>query len=207
MLRGELPEGWDKDLPTYTPEDGGLATRKHSQICLGALGPNLPELIGGSADLTHSNYTDIKGETGSYQASSPEKRYLHFGVREHAMAAILNGIAYHNSGLIPYGGTFLVFADYMRGSMRLSALSMLGVIYVLTHDSIGVGEDGPTHQPIETIPSLRAMPGCWCSVLATATRQAVPTRWPSRTASDPAPSASAARAWPTRPTPRSTRSH
>ena len=152
MLRGELPEGWDKDLPTYTPEDGGQATRKHSQICLGALGPNLPELIGGSADLTHSNYTDIKGETGSFQADSPDKRYLHFGVREHAMAAILNGIAYHNSGLIPYGGTFLVFADYMRGSMRLSALSELGVIYVLTHDSIGVGEDGPTHQPIETIP-------------------------------------------------------
>jgi transketolase len=159
MLRGELPEGWEKSLPTYTPDDGGLATRKHSQICLGALGPNIPELIGGSADLTHSNYTDIKGETGSYQPESPEKRYLHFGVREHAMAAILNGIAYHDSGLIPYGGTFLVFADYMRGSMRLSALSMLGVIYVLTHDSIGVGEDGPTHQPIETIPSLRAMPG------------------------------------------------
>ena len=159
MLRGELPEGWDKDLPTAGPDDKGLATRKHSQICLGALGPNLPELIGGSADLTHSNYTDIKGETGSYQPETPEKRYLHFGVREHAMAAILNGIAYHSSGLIPYGGTFLVFADYMRGSMRLSALSELGVIYVLTHDSIGVGEDGPTHQPIETIPSLRAMPG------------------------------------------------
>ena len=159
MLRGELPQGWDRDLPTYTPDDKGLATRKHSQICLGALGPNLPELIGGSADLTHSNYTDIKGETGSYQPETPEKRYLHFGVREHAMAAVLNGIAYHNSGLIPYGGTFLVFADYMRGSMRLSALSELGVIYVLTHDSIGVGEDGPTHQPIETIPSLRAMPG------------------------------------------------
>ncbi|WP_115126992.1 transketolase [Synechococcus sp. GEYO] len=159
MLRGELPQGWDKDLPTYTADDKGLATRKHSQICLGALGPNLPELIGGSADLTHSNYTDIKGETGSYQPETPEKRYLHFGVREHAMAAVLNGIAYHNSGLIPYGGTFLVFADYMRGSMRLSALSELGVIYVLTHDSIGVGEDGPTHQPIETIPSLRAMPG------------------------------------------------
>ncbi len=158
MLRGELPKAWDKDLPTYTPEDSGLATRKHSQICLGALGPNLPELIGGSADLTHSNYTDIKGETGSFQPETPEKRYLHFGVREHAMAAILNGIAYHNSGLIPYGGTFLVFADYMRGSMRLSALSELGVIYVLTHDSIGVGEDGPTHQPVETIPSLRAMP-------------------------------------------------
>ena len=158
MLRGELPEGWDKDLPTYTSDDKGVATRKHSQICLGALGPNIPELIGGSADLTHSNYTDIKGETGSFQYESPEKRYLHFGVREHAMAAILNGIAYHDSGLIPYGGTFLVFADYMRGAMRLSALSELGVIYVLTHDSIGVGEDGPTHQPIETIPSLRAMP-------------------------------------------------
>ncbi len=158
MLRGELPEGWDKDLPTYTSDDKGVATRKHSQICLAALGPNIPELIGGSADLTHSNYTDIKGETGSFQYESPEKRYLHFGVREHAMAAILNGIAYHDSGLIPYGGTFLVFADYMRGSMRLSALSELGVIYVLTHDSIGVGEDGPTHQPIETIPSLRAMP-------------------------------------------------
>lgn len=158
MLRGELPQDWDKDLPTYTPQDKGLATRKHSQICLGALGSSLPELIGGSADLTHSNYTDIKGETGSFQCKTPEKRYLHFGVREHAMAAVLNGIAYHNSGLIPYGGTFLVFADYMRGSMRLSALSELGVIYVLTHDSIGVGEDGPTHQPIETIASLRAMP-------------------------------------------------
>ncbi len=158
MLRGELPQGWDKDLPTYSADDKGVATRKHSQICLGALGPNIPELIGGSADLTHSNYTDIKGESGSFQYDSPEKRYLHFGVREHAMAAILNGIAYHDSGLIPYGGTFLVFADYMRGSMRLSALSELGVIYVLTHDSIGVGEDGPTHQPIETIPSLRAMP-------------------------------------------------
>ena len=158
MLRGELPQDWSKDLPSYSPDDKGLATRKHSQICLGALGPNLPELIGGSADLTHSNYTDIKGESGSFQFNSPEKRYLHFGVREHAMAAILNGIAYHNSGLIPYGGTFLVFADYMRGSMRLSALSELGVIYVLTHDSIGVGEDGPTHQPIETIPSLRAIP-------------------------------------------------
>nr|YP_002049114.1 transketolase [Paulinella chromatophora]ACB42904.1 transketolase [Paulinella chromatophora] len=158
MLLGNLPEGWDKDLPSYTPEDSAQATRKHSQICLGLLGPNLPELIGGSADLTHSNYTDIKGENGSFQSNTPEKRYIHFGVREHAMSAILNGIAYHGSGLIPYGGTFLVFADYMRGSMRLSALSGLGVIYVLTHDSIGVGEDGPTHQPVETIPSLRAMP-------------------------------------------------
>ena len=158
MLRGELPQGWDQDLPMYTPEDKGLATRKHSQLCLAALGPRLPELIGGSADLTHSNYTDIKGETGSFQPETPEKRYLHFGVREHAMAAVINGIAYHDSGLIPYGGTFLVFADYMRGSMRLSAVSGLGVIYVLTHDSVGVGEDGPTHQPVETMASLRAMP-------------------------------------------------
>ena len=118
------------------------------------------------------------------------------------MAAILNGIAYHNSGLIPYGGTFLVFADYMRGSMRLSALSELGDLRADPR-LIGVGEDGPTHQPIETIPSLRAMPNAR-SVLATATRPAALTRWPSRTASAPA-LCSAARAWPTRPTPRSTR--
>ena len=157
MLRGELPEGWDKCLPTFTPEDKGLATRQYSQNCLNAIAPHLPELIGGSADLTHSNLTDIKGEK-SFQKGAEANRYLHFGVREHAMAAILNGLAYHGSGLVPYGGTFLVFADYMRGSMRLSALSELGVIYVLTHDSIGVGEDGPTHQPVETIPSLRAIP-------------------------------------------------
>jgi len=157
MLRGELPEGWDKCLPTFSPEDKGLATRQYSQNCLNAIAPHLPELIGGSADLTHSNLTDIKGEK-SFQKGAEANRYLHFGVREHAMAAILNGLAYHGSGLVPYGGTFLVFADYMRGSMRLSALSELGVIYVLTHDSIGVGEDGPTHQPVETIPSLRAIP-------------------------------------------------
>ena len=110
---------------------------------------------------------------------SPEKRYLHFGVREHAMAAVLNGIAYHNSGLIPYGGTFLVFADYMRGSMRLSALSELGVIYVLTHDSIGVGEDGPTHQPIETIPSLRAMPNICLLYTSPSPRDKRQSRMPS----------------------------
>jgi len=157
MLRGELPQGWDADLPQYTPADKGLATRQHSFNCLNAIGPRLPELIGGSADLTHSNLTDIKGEK-SFQKGSEANRYLHFGVREHAMAAILNGIAYHNSGLVPYGGTFLVFAGYMIGAMRLSALSELGVIYVLTHDSIGLGEDGPTHQPIETLANLRAIP-------------------------------------------------
>jgi transketolase len=157
MLRGELPQGWDADLPHYTPADKGLATRQHSFNCLNAIAPRLPELIGGSADLTHSNLTDIKGEK-SFQKGSEANRYLHFGVREHAMAAILNGIAYHDSGLVPYGGTFLVFAGYMIGAMRLSALSELGVIYVLTHDSIGLGEDGPTHQPIETLANLRAIP-------------------------------------------------
>ena len=149
QLRGELPQGWDANLPSYTPDDKGVATRMHSYNCLNAIGPNLPELIGGSADLTHSNLTDIKGESG-FQKGAEGNRYLHFGVREHAMGAILNGLAYHGSGLVPYGGTFCVFAGYMVGAMRLSALSELGVIYVLTHDSIGLGEDGPTHQPIET---------------------------------------------------------
>jgi transketolase len=157
MLRGELPQDWDAKLPSFTPADKGLATRQHSYNALNAFGPNLPELIGGSADLTHSNLTDIKGEA-SFQKGAEANRYLHFGVREHAMAAILNGIAYHGSGLIPYGGTFLVFAGYMIGAMRLSALSELGVIYVLTHDSIGLGEDGPTHQPVETLANLRAIP-------------------------------------------------
>jgi transketolase len=157
QLRGELPQGWDANLPSYTAEDKGLATRQHSYNCLNAIGPNLPELIGGSADLTHSNLTDIKGE-GGFQKGAEANRYLHFGVREHAMAAILNGLAYHGSGLVPYGGTFAVFAGYMVGAMRLSALSELGVIYVLTHDSIGLGEDGPTHQPIETLASLRSIP-------------------------------------------------
>jgi transketolase len=157
QLRGELPQGWDANLASFTPDDKGLATRMHSYNALNAFGPNLPELIGGSADLTHSNLTDIKGEKG-FQKGAEANRYLHFGVREHAMAAILNGLAYHGSGLIPYGGTFAVFAGYMVGAMRLSALSELGVIYVLTHDSIGLGEDGPTHQPIETLASLRALP-------------------------------------------------
>ncbi len=157
QLRGELPQGWDAALPSYTPEDKGLATRMHSFNCLNAIGPNLPELIGGSADLTHSNLTDIKGEA-SFQKGGEANRYLHFGVREHAMASILNGLAYHGSGLIPYGGTFAVFAGYALGAIRLSALSELGVIYVLTHDSIGLGEDGPTHQPIETLATLRSLP-------------------------------------------------
>ena len=157
LLSGNLPEGWDKALPTYTPEDKGLATRKHSEICLNALAKVLPELIGGSADLTHSNYTLLKGY-GDFQKGSYEGRNLRFGVREHGMGAICNGIALHNSGLIPYGATFLVFTDYMRAAIRLSALTHAGSIWVMTHDSIALGEDGPTHQPIETIASLRAIP-------------------------------------------------
>jgi transketolase len=157
MLAGELPTGWADALPTYTPADKALATRKNSEVTLNALAPALPELIGGSADLTHSNLTELK-ISGSFQKGAYENRNLRFGVREHGMGAICNGIALHNSGLIPYCATFLVFADYMRAAIRLSALSQAGVIYVMTHDSIGLGEDGPTHQPVETIASLRAIP-------------------------------------------------
>ncbi|HEY9619224.1 MAG TPA: transketolase, partial [Crinalium sp.] len=157
QISGKLPDGWDKVLPTYAPTDKELATRKHSEICLNALAKVLPELIGGSADLTHSNYTLLKG-FGDFQKGQYQNRNLRFGVREHGMGAICNGIALHGSGLIPYGATFLVFADYMRAAIRLSALSEAGVIYVMTHDSIALGEDGPTHQPVETVASLRAIP-------------------------------------------------
>ncbi|MEH1960290.1 MAG: transketolase [Nostoc sp.] len=156
-ISGKLPDGWDKVLPTYTPEDKGLPTRKHSETCLNKLATVLPELIGGSADLTHSNLTEIKGQ-GDFQKGQYENPNIHFGVREHGMGAICNGIALHSSGLIPYGATFLIFTDYMRAAIRLSALSQAGVIWVMTHDSIGQGEDGPTHQPIETLASLRAIP-------------------------------------------------
>ncbi|WAL60156.1 transketolase [Thermocoleostomius sinensis] len=157
MLSGRLPDGWDTVLPTYKPEDKALASRKHSENCLNALAPVLPELIGGSADLTHSNLTELKG-FGDFQKGQYQNRNIRFGVREHGMGAICNGIALHGSGLIPYGATFLVFTDYMRAAIRLSALSRAGVIWVMTHDSIALGEDGPTHQPVETIASLRAIP-------------------------------------------------
>ncbi|MBD1923570.1 transketolase [Microcoleus sp. FACHB-831] len=156
-ISGKLADGWDKVLPTYTAEDKALPTRKHSENCLNKLASVLPELIGGSADLTHSNLTEIKG-TGDFQKGQYQNPNIHFGVREHAMGAICNGIALHQSGLIPYGATFLIFTDYMRAAIRLSALSQAGVIWVMTHDSIGQGEDGPTHQPIETLASLRAIP-------------------------------------------------
>jgi transketolase len=156
-ISSKLPDGWDKVLPTYTAEDKGLPTRKHSENCLNKLAAGLPELIGGSADLTHSNLTEIKGK-GDFQKGQYQNPNIHFGVREHGMGAICNGIALHGSGLIPYGATFLIFTDYMRAAIRLSALSQAGVIWVMTHDSIGQGEDGPTHQPIETLASLRAIP-------------------------------------------------
>ena len=157
LISGKLPEGWEQVLPTYTAADKALPTRKHSEICLNKLGAVLPELIGGSADLTHSNLTELKG-TGDFQKGHFGNRNIHFGVREHAMGAICNGMALHRSGLIPYGATFLIFTDYMRAAIRLAALSEAGSIWVMTHDSIGQGEDGPTHQPIETLASLRAIP-------------------------------------------------
>jgi transketolase len=157
FVSGKLPDGWADVLPTFTPEDKGLATRKYSEGCLNKLAPVVTELIGGSADLTHSNLTELKG-FGDFQKGAYQNRNVHFGVREHAMGAICNGMALHASGLIPYGATFLIFTDYMRAAIRLSALSEVGSIWVMTHDSIGQGEDGPTHQPIETIASLRAIP-------------------------------------------------
>ncbi|MDR1799444.1 MAG: transketolase [Bifidobacteriaceae bacterium] len=152
----ELPAGLDQALPVFPP-DTPIATRAASGQVLTALGAVLPELWGGSADLAGSNNTSMKGET-SFLPDNPGGRTVHFGIREHAMGAVLNGIALHGPTL-PYGGTFLVFSDYMRGSVRLSALMGLPVTFVWTHDSIGVGEDGPTHQPVEHLASLRAVPG------------------------------------------------
>nr|AAO29950.1 Unknown protein [Arabidopsis thaliana] len=157
IITGELPAGWEKALPTYTPESPGDATRNLSQQCLNALAKVVPGFLGGSADLASSNMTLLKA-FGDFQKATPEERNVRFGVREHGMGAICNGIALHSPGLIPYCATFFVFTDYMRGAMRISALSEAGVIYVMTHDSIGLGEDGPTHQPIEHIASFRAMP-------------------------------------------------
>jgi len=154
-LAGRIPDGWDAGIPAFGPRDA-QATRAASGKVLNAVAPHLPELIGGSADLTGSNNTDIKGAP-VFQADRRDGRNFHFGVREHAMGAILNGLALHR-GFIPYGGTFLVFSDYLRPALRVAALSHLRPIYVFTHDSIGLGEDGPTHQPIEHLAALRAIP-------------------------------------------------
>ncbi len=181
-----LPEGWTDSLPVFGPDPKGIATRKASGDVLTALAPVLPELWGGSADLAGSNNTTMEGEpsfvptgkqTGEFPGN-PYGRTLHFGIREHAMGAVLNGIALQ-SLTRPYGGTFLIFSDYMRPAVRLAALMKLPVTYVWTHDSIGLGEDGPTHQPVEQLAALRAIPGldvvrpadanetavCWRTVL------------------------------------------
>jgi len=155
-IKGELPEGWEKDIPGFPADPKGSATRAASGNVLNALSKRIRNLVGGSADLAPSNQTLIKGE-GDFQAEHFGQRNLHFGVREHGMGGILNGMALHG-GLIPYGGTFLIFSDYMRPAIRLAALMQLKVIYVFTHDSIGLGEDGPTHQPVEQLTALRAIP-------------------------------------------------
>jgi transketolase len=175
-LAGELPPAWERQLPAFTPKDGPLATREASGKVLNALAGTVPNLIGGSADLDPSTHTMLRAQGDFESPATAENpgdglapqgtaggvwgyagRNIHFGVREHAMGAILTGLAHHG-GVLPYGGTFLTFSDYMRPSVRLAALSEARVIYVWTHDSIALGEDGPTHQPVEHLPSLRAMP-------------------------------------------------
>jgi transketolase len=155
-INGQLRNGWDRDIPSFPSDSKGMATRVASGKVLNAIAPNLGNMIGGSADLAPSNKTEINGEA-YFQRDEYKGCNFHFGVREHGMGSILNGIALHR-GLIPYGGTFLIFSDYMRPSIRLAALMGLRVSYVFTHDSIGLGEDGPTHQPVEQLAALRAIP-------------------------------------------------
>ena len=156
LIAGELPQGWEESLPCFRPEEAPISTRDASRRVLNALASVIPELLGGSADLSGSNRTYLRGYP-DLSKEQPGGRNIHFGVREHTMGAILNGLALHG-GIIPYGGTFLVFSDYMRPAIRLAAMMRQPVIFVFTHDSIGVGEDGPTHQPVEQMASLRAIP-------------------------------------------------
>ncbi|RQM05328.1 hypothetical protein DH86_00001868 [Scytalidium sp. 3C] len=162
-LTGELPEGWQKKLPVYSPSDAAVASRKLSETVLTAIHEVIPELVGGSADLTGSNLTRWKDavdfQPPSLKIGDWTGRYIRYGVREHAMGAIMNGLAAYGT-VIPYGGTFLNFVSYAAGAVRLSALSHVRAIWVATHDSIGLGEDGPTHQPIETLAHFRALPNC-----------------------------------------------
>lgn len=155
LMRQDLSEGWDTDLPSFKPEDDKMATRKASGKAINALAARVPELIGGSADLAGSNNTDIEGE--SFFSADSAGRNIHFGVREHAMGAALNGMTLHG-GVRPFGATFLIFSDYMRPAVRLASLMQVPSIFIFTHDSIGLGEDGPTHQPVEHLASLRAIP-------------------------------------------------
>jgi transketolase len=157
MQRGQLPSGWDAGLPNFRADAKGLATRDSSGKVLNAIAARFPWLIGGSADLAPSTKTQLSFEgAGELEADTPGGRNLHFGVREHAMGSILNGLAL--SGIRAYGSSFLIFSDYMKPPIRLAALMELPVVYVFTHDSIGLGEDGPTHQPIEQLTALRSIP-------------------------------------------------
>ena len=157
IQKRELPANWSKDIPVFPADAKGVSGRDASAKVLNAIAPNLPWLLGGSADLTPSTKTRMTfAAAGDFQPESPSGRNLHFGIREHSMGAILNGLAV--SKLRPYGSGFLIFSDYGRGAIRLSAIMEIPVIHIFTHDSIGVGEDGPTHQPIEHLISLRAIP-------------------------------------------------
>jgi transketolase len=155
-LEGRLPDGWQSKIPSFTKENGSVASRAASNAVLNVLVPVLPELIGGSADLTPSNGTALKNQP-TFARDCKNGRYVHFGIREHGMAGIMNGLALHG-GLRPFGGTFLIFSDYMRPAVRLASIMKAPVIFVYTHDSIGLGEDGPTHQSIEQLSTLRAIP-------------------------------------------------
>jgi transketolase len=155
-LTGKLPDGWDAELPNFPADLKGMATRASSGKVINALAPILPELIGGSADLAPSNNTKIDGSP-AFQKDSRDGRNFHFGVREHAMGAVLNGMNLYG-GVIAYGGTFLIFSDYMKPAIRIAAISHIPSIFIFTHDSVGLGEDGPTHQPIEQLAALRAIP-------------------------------------------------
>jgi transketolase len=155
-LRGDLPDGWEDAIPVFTEKDGNVASRAASGVVINAIAKKLPELMGGSADLASSTNTIIKGEP-SFSAESYAGRNFHFGIREHGMGSIMNGMSLFG-GIIPYGATFLIFSDYMRPPVRLACIMERHVIYVYTHDSIGLGEDGPTHQPIEQLSALRAIP-------------------------------------------------
>ena len=156
-LRGELPNGWEEAIPIFTLKDGNVASRAASGAVINAIAKKLPELLGGSADLASSTNTIIKGEP-SFSAENYAGRNFHFGIREHGMGSIMNGMSL-TGGMIPYGATFLIFSDYMRPPIRLGCIMKRHVIYVYTHDSIGLGEDGPTHQPVEQLSALRAIPG------------------------------------------------
>jgi transketolase len=156
-LKGDLPNGWEAAIPVFPADPKGMATRAASGKVINALAPGMPELMGGSADLAPSNNTWIQN-LPAFQKETPAGRNFHFGVREHSMGSITNGMALHG-GIVPYCASFLVFSDYARPAIRLSALSHIPVVWIFTHDSVGLGEDGPTHQPVEHLAALRAIPG------------------------------------------------